>query len=67
MPSTDGLDERNRYVLIGIVVVAVTALAYGVLVLGNPLAWLGAVLPLVALYLFWRLVRAHERIAAALE
>ncbi|HKJ58561.1 MAG TPA: hypothetical protein VKA37_04980 [Halobacteriales archaeon] len=64
MPSTD---ERERYVLIGVVVVAVAALLYGVLVLGNPLAWLGAALPLVALYLFWRLVRAHERIAAALE
>jgi len=36
---------------------------YSLLVQRAPLQWLGMVLPLAFLYLFWRFVRAHERIA----
>lgn len=64
MPSRD---QRDRYVLVGIAAVTLLALLYGVLIAHAPLAWVGVALPLVALYLFWRLVRAHERIADALE
>ena len=63
MPS----DERNRQVLVLIGVVLVLLLAYSTLVIGRPLAALGLVIPLVALYLLWRLVRAAERIADAVE
>ena len=63
MPS----DERNRQVLVPIGVVLVLLLAYSTLVIGRPLAGLGLVIPLVALYLLWRLVRAAERIADAVE
>ena len=70
MSSTDdtpATDDRNPFVLTAVAVVALLTLAYAVFFLGRPLAWVGILLPLVALYLFWRLVRAHERIAAALE
>jgi len=63
MPS----DERNRQVLVPIGVVLVLLLAYSTLVIGRPLAGLGLVIPLVVLYLLWRLVRAAERIADAVE
>ena len=64
MPS-DGPGERN--VVVAIVVVAVLTLAYSVVIAGQILAWFGIAIPLVLLYLVWRFVRAHERIADALE
>ena len=64
MPS-DGPDERN--VVVVIVVVALITLVYSVLIAQQILAWFGIAIPLVLLYLIWRFVRAHERIAAALE
>ena len=64
MPSTD---ERDRYVLIGILVVTAVVALYGVLLTSDLFAWVSVALPLLALYLLWRFVRAHERIAAALE
>ena len=63
MPS----DERNRQVLVPLGVVFVLLLAYSTLIIGRPLAGLGFVIPLVVLYLLWRLVRAAERIADAVE
>ena len=63
MPS----DERNWRVLASIGVVLVLLLAYSTLIIGRPLAGLGFVIPLVVLYLLWRLVRAAERIADAVE
>ena len=63
MPS----DERNWQVLIPIGVVFVLLLVYSTLVIQRPLAGLGLVIPLVVLYLLWRLVRAAERIADAVE
>ena len=63
MPS----DERNWRVLASIGLVLVLLLAYSTLVIQRPLAGLGFVIPLVVLYLLWRLVRAAERIADAVE
>ena len=60
-------DERNWRVLASIGVVLVLLLAYSTLIIGRPLAGLGFVIPLVVLYLLWRLVRAAERIADAVE
>jgi len=64
MPS-DGPSERN--VLLAVAAVAVVTLLYSVVVAQQILAWFAIALPLVLLYLFWRLVRAHERVADALE
>lgn len=60
-------DRRDRYVVVAIALLALLALLYGVFVAQAALVWTGVAIPLVALYLFWRLVRAHERIADALE
>jgi type II secretory pathway component PulM len=64
MPSDS---PRERSVVVGIVAVALITLVYSVLIAQQILAWFGIAIPLVVLYLFWRFVRAHERIAAALE
>ena len=62
MPS----DERKRAIELVAGGIAVALLfAYSVLVIGRPLAAIGLVIPLVVLYLLWRLVRATERIATA--
>lgn len=58
--------DRLAIGLIALGLVAVAVL-YSVFVMRAPLQWLGFVLPLVGLYLLWRFVRAHERIAEALE
>lgn len=63
-PDSASLSPR-ALALVGIVVVL--ALLYSVFIMAAPLAWASAVVPLVALYLLWRFVRAHERIAAAME
>ena len=64
MPS-DGSSERN--VLVAIVAVALVTLVYSLVIAQQILAWFGIAIPLVLLYLVWRFVRAHERIADALE
>ncbi|MEF8840953.1 MAG: hypothetical protein V5A62_04935 [Haloarculaceae archaeon] len=64
MPSES---PRERTVLLAIAAVALLTLVYSVLVAQQILAWFAIAIPLVLLYLFWRFVRAHERIAAALE
>ncbi len=48
-------------------VLAIVTLFYSVLIMRAPLQWASIVVPLLVLYLLWRFVRAHERIAAALE
>jgi Zn-dependent protease with chaperone function len=58
---------RERQVLLGIVAVALVTLLYSVLIAQQILAWFGIAIPLVFLYLLWRFVRAHERVADALE
>ena len=64
MPSGS---ERERNILIAIGIVAVLTFVYSVLITQSVLAWFGIVVPLLFLYLAWRFVRAHERIADALE
>jgi maltodextrin utilization protein YvdJ len=64
MPSDS---PRERTVLVALAVVALLALAYSLLIAQQVLAWFAIAIPLVLLYLVWRFVRAHERIAAALE
>lgn len=59
--------RRERNALLAIAAVAVLTFLYGFLIAGQPLAWFGIVIPLLLLYLVWRFVRAHERIADALE
>jgi hypothetical protein len=64
MPS-DGRKRAIELVAGGIAVALL--FAYSVLVIGRPLAAIGLVIPLVVLYLLWRLVQATERIADAVE
>lgn len=64
MPSRD---EWNQYGLVVIALLGVLVLLYGVLVMQRVLYAVSLVLPLLLLYLVWRFVRAHERIADALE
>ncbi|PSQ10051.1 hypothetical protein BRC93_11060 [Halobacteriales archaeon QS_5_70_15] len=64
MPSES---PRKRTVVLAVVAVAAVTLLYSGLVAQQVLAWFGIALPLVLLYLFWRFVRAHERVADALE
>ena len=64
MPSES---PRERQVVLAIVAVALVTLLYSVLIVQQVLAWFAIVIPLVFLYLLWRFVRAHERIADALE
>lgn len=64
MPSSS---QHDRNVVLAIVVVAVLTLLYTVVIAQQILAWFGIAIPLVLLYLLWRLVRAHERVATALE
>ena len=64
MPS-DGQKRAIELVAGGIAVALL--FAYSVLVIGRPLTAIGLVIPLVALSLLWRLVRATERIADAVE
>ena len=64
MPS----EERKRAIELVAGGIAVAFLfVYSVLVIGRPLAAIGFVIPLVALYLLWQLVQATERIADAVE
>jgi hypothetical protein len=67
-PGDDPSDgDRFPYELAGVVVLALLVLLYGVLLGQAVLPAIGVAIPLVALYLFWRFVRAHERIADAME
>jgi uncharacterized membrane protein len=58
---------RDRQVVLAIVAVALVTLLYSLLIAQQILAWFGIAIPLVFLYLLWRFVRAHERIADAME
>lgn len=58
---------RDGRVLGALVAVGAASLAYSLLIAQQILAWFFFAGALAALYLFWRLVRALERIAAAME
>ncbi|MFC3476958.1 hypothetical protein [Halobacterium litoreum] len=58
----------SEYIAKAIIAAALVAsLAYSLLVLHQPLLFLGPALAVAFFYLFWRLVRGVERIATALE
>lgn len=59
--------NREQWILLSIWVTAVLSFIYFLLIAQQILAWFAVVLPLLFLYLFWRFVRAHERIADALD
>lgn len=58
---------EESYVVWGIIAVAAFTLLYSIFLRGQFLSWFGIVIPLLGVYLFWRFVRAVERIAAAME
>lgn len=64
MPSRD---ETERKILYAIGIVAALTLLYTLVITQAIVAWFSIVIPLLFLYLVWRFVRAHERIARALE
>lgn len=59
--------DREQQILFAIGFVALLTLVYSVLIAQALLLWIVIVIGLLFLYLVWRFVRAHERIAAALE
>jgi type II secretory pathway component PulM len=58
-------ETRDEGVLVAIGVLSLALILYSVLIMQRLLAGVGVVIPLVVLYLLWRLVRAVERIADA--
>jgi hypothetical protein len=60
-------ETRDERVLVAIGVLSLALILYSVLIVQRLLAGVGVVIPLVVLYLLWRLVRAVERIADAVE
>ncbi|MEF8808570.1 hypothetical protein [Natronomonas sp.] len=63
MPS----DPDDEQLLVGLAIAGIVILAYSVLVAQQLLLGASVVVWLLGLYLLWRFIRAHERIAAALE
>jgi len=68
MPS---LNENRTRAVVALALLAALTLLYSIVVLGAVQvwlsAWVGVATTLFFLYMLWRFVRAHERIAAALE
>jgi hypothetical protein len=60
-------ERRHRDVLAAIGIISLAWILYSVLVLQRILIGVSVAIPLVVLYLSWRVVRAVERIADALE
>ncbi|MFT4882875.1 MAG: putative membrane protein [Natronomonas sp.] len=63
MPS----ESDQKQVLVALAVAGIVILAYSVLVAQQLLFGASVIVWLLGLYLLWRFIRAHERIAAALE
>ncbi|MFC6962334.1 hypothetical protein ACFQJ8_10875 [Halocatena marina] len=64
---TTMMDKKNEYAVIGVGLIAVLTFLYAVVLRQALLQWLSFMLTFVFLYLAVRLVRAVERIAAAVE
>jgi len=61
-------DEQERQVvMVLLAIIAVVSFAYSLLIAGQILLWVSIVATVLFFYLLWRFVRAHERIADALE
>lgn len=59
--------ESHQLVVALVAIGVVMSFAYSLFIAGQILLWLVVVSTLLLLYLLWRFVRAHERIADALE
>lgn len=59
------LDEER--VLVGLGIIAVASLFYGFFVASSALVGVSVAVSLAMVYLAWRFVRAHERLADASE
>jgi DMSO/TMAO reductase YedYZ heme-binding membrane subunit len=66
-PSTSLGDSRERQLKLAAVAVGVLAILYGVLIAGQILAPIALFAWVFVVYLLWRFVRAHERLADAAE
>jgi uncharacterized membrane protein len=64
-PATDPDDRTERRLKFAAVVVGAFVLLYGVVVAQQILAAIVLLVWLVVVYLLWRFVRAHERLADA--
>lgn len=64
MPSDEA---ARRYGMLGIGIFATIVTAYSIMIAEALLMGVIVTVLLVVLFLFWRFVRAHERIATALE
>ncbi|WP_318568028.1 hypothetical protein [Salinigranum marinum] len=64
-PSTDPDDRTERRLKLAVVVVGAFVLLYGVVVTQQILAAIVLLVWLFVVYLVWRFVRAHERLADA--
>jgi hypothetical protein len=60
-------DESRQLVVVLVAGGIVLTFAYSLFINGTILVWLNLVSILLVFYLLWRFVRAHERIADALE
>ncbi|WP_181684873.1 hypothetical protein [Halorhabdus salina] len=62
------VDENGRLLAVALVAIGLAlTFGYSLFVNGTILLWTWFVVPIIFLYLCWRFVRAHERIADALE
>ena len=66
-PSTASDERRERRLRIGAVVIGLLLLLYSVVVAQQILAAVALLLWVFVVYLAWRFVRAHERLASAAE
>lgn len=66
-PSTDRTVPQDRRLQVVAVVLGVVVLLYSVLVAQQILAAVALLLWVFVVYLAWRFVRAHERLAGAAE
>lgn len=60
-------ESRERIVGVTLLSVAVLSFLYSLLIVQQIALWSGFLFTLLFFYLLWRFVRAHERIAVALE
>jgi uncharacterized membrane protein len=64
---TDRTDGYRRYTSVVAAVIGILILLYSILIANQPLVGIGLLVSLYVLSLAYRFVRAHERIADAIE
>lgn len=60
-------DDRERQILLAVALAGAVTFRYSALIVQQSLAWFAVATLLAVLYLLWRFVPAHERVADALE